>query len=96
MRIGTKTLSIGIELLKCQTNWHSGKYTVMVSRCRYLEDEQIRDRKYPICGYAPGGYMCRCKDCSIIYDGDKRSWRCLDCALIEQQRLIDDNMGAGI
>tara|TARA_R100001163_G_C4991206_1_gene143736 strand:- start:297 stop:704 length:408 start_codon:yes stop_codon:yes gene_type:complete len=31
-------------------------------------------------GYAPGFYSCKCRDCGVEYDGDKRSWQCKDCA----------------
>jgi hypothetical protein len=32
-------------------------------------------------GYAPGGYLGECRDCGSGFIGDKRAWRCCDCAL---------------
>lgn len=31
-------------------------------------------------GYADGLYTAKCKDCSKEYLGQKRSWRCKECA----------------
>lgn len=31
-------------------------------------------------GYAPGGYLCACTACDCSFIGDKRAWRCADCA----------------
>lgn len=31
-------------------------------------------------GYAPGGYMSRCRDCGETPIMDKRAWRCRHCA----------------
>lgn len=36
--------------------------------------------RYPIGGYAPGNYRCKCVDCSIIFIGDKRAVQCISCA----------------
>lgn len=37
-------------------------------------------KPWPLLGYAPGGYMCRCADCGTEFDGDKRAVQCLPCA----------------
>lgn len=31
-------------------------------------------------GWAPGDYICRCRDCGSEHLADKRSFRCLPCA----------------
>lgn len=31
-------------------------------------------------GYAPGGYMSRCRECGATPTMDKRAWRCRPCA----------------
>lgn len=36
---------------------------------------------WPLAGYAPGGYMCRCRTCKAQFDGDKRAVTCLPCAV---------------
>lgn len=38
------------------------------------------ERKWPLFGYAPGGYMCNCLRCGDQFTGDKRAWHCLPCA----------------
>jgi len=37
--------------------------------------------KYPIGGYAPGHYTCRCANCKIEFMGDKRAVQCEPCAV---------------
>jgi hypothetical protein len=34
----------------------------------------------PLCGYIPGGYYKKCRDCGAIYEGHKNSYRCEACA----------------
>jgi hypothetical protein len=35
---------------------------------------------YPIGGYAPGNYQCRCCTCGKFFKGDKRAVQCELCA----------------
>lgn len=37
-------------------------------------------KPWPLYGYAPGNYICRCNHCNDQFDGDKRSLHCLTCA----------------
>lgn len=37
--------------------------------------------KYPILGYAPGSYYCRCTTCGDQFTGDKRAVQCQPCAI---------------
>lgn len=39
------------------------------------------DRKYPIGGYAPGGYQNKCCNCGKMFIGDKRAIQCEPCAV---------------
>jgi len=39
-----------------------------------------RAQPWPLVGYAPGGYMCKCAICEAQFEGDKRAVMCLDCA----------------
>lgn len=41
--------------------------------------------KYPIGGYAPGGYMCSCSRCKAVFHGDKRAFQCEKCAMADQE-----------
>lgn len=38
------------------------------------------ERKYPIGGYAPGNYSCKCVTCKEGFIGDKRAVQCEPCA----------------
>jgi Zn-finger protein len=46
----------------------------------------MNNKRYPIGGYAPGNYLCKCKICGVEFIGDKRSWQCEDCAIIELKK----------
>lgn len=46
------------------------------------------ERSWPLCGYAPGHYMCTCVKCSSEYTGDKRAMECLDCAAQSANHLM--------
>lgn len=43
-----------------------------------MTDEELK--AWPLMGYAPGDYMCRCCDCGAEFVGDKRAVQCLPCA----------------
>lgn len=45
-------------------------------------------KSWPLCGYAPGSYFCRCHQCRKQFEGDKRSLECLDCAAASARHLI--------
>lgn len=42
--------------------------------------KEIDNIKYPIGGYAPGEYICRCYRCGEQFIGDKRAYECEKCA----------------
>lgn len=51
-------------------------------------DEEADCRPWPLAGYAPGNYTCKCIDCEERFSGDKRAIRCLECAaVVANQRL---------
>ena len=39
------------------------------------------EAKYPIGGYAPGYYSCKCVTCDNMFTGDKRAAQCEPCAI---------------
>jgi hypothetical protein len=41
---------------------------------------EARRSLYLAAGFAPGSYWCTCDFCQKRFDGDKRAWRCFDCA----------------
>lgn len=43
------------------------------------------EKKYPIGGYAPGNYQCKCCRCGAEFIGDKRAVECEPCALISKE-----------
>jgi hypothetical protein len=42
---------------------------------------QEEPKQYPIGGYAPGFYSCKCVNCKIEFTGDKRAVQCKPCAI---------------
>lgn len=67
------------------------------------------EKKYPIGGYAPGNYDCKCCTCGEQFSGDKRAVQCEPCAVsneakfdalspVEQEELVkrDVEMASGI
>jgi hypothetical protein len=51
------------------------------------EEKEEEEKKYPILGYAPGNYYCTCIECLTMFQGDKRSVHCENCAI----RLSKEN-----
>lgn len=51
-------------------------------------------RIWPVRGFAPGGYACRCNRCQRQFEGDKRAGECAECALTwlaaEHERLMTE------
>ena len=45
-------------------------------------------RNYPICGFAPGDYVGRCRECGKHFLGDKRAWHCEPCAVPMHDRWV--------
>lgn len=41
--------------------------------------------------FATGSYMCTCRKCGLQYIGDKRSMRCLKCAIEATEEKITSN-----
>lgn len=39
----------------------------------------MSDNQYPIGGYAPGNYYCKCSTCGNQFQGDKRAFQCEPC-----------------
>ena len=47
-----------------------------------LTDDQLARAKDH--GFAPGSCFGKCRACGELFTGDKRSWRCLPCAMAER------------
>lgn len=45
------------------------------------------EKKYPIGGYAPGNYQCKCTICGGGFIGDKRAAQCEPCALADKAKF---------
>ena len=45
------------------------------------QDKLSEEGVWPLGGYAPGGYMCKCAYCEKVFEGDKRAFQCLECAV---------------
>lgn len=59
-------------------NIYEGHYTSAVESVASLA------QKYPIGGFAPGSYQCKCVTCKERFMGDKRAVQCEPCATKEQ------------
>jgi len=54
-----------------------------------ISDERLAEHKpWPLLGYAPGSYACRCSICSRVFTGDKRASMCLECAAQRARELL--------
>lgn len=47
----------------------------------------MEEKKYPIGGFAPGHYSCKCGTCGETFRGDKRAVQCEPCALEAKARF---------
>jgi hypothetical protein len=45
----------------------------------------MSDKQYPIGGYAPGNYSCKCCVCGAKFIGDKRAVECEPCAMKDKE-----------
>lgn len=45
----------------------------------------MQDKQYPIGGYAPGNYSCKCCVCGAKFFGDKRAVECEPCAMKDKE-----------
>lgn len=50
-----------------------------------MKEFDNKTNEYPIGGYAPGEYACKCVTCKEIFKGDKRAVQCKDCAVNERE-----------
>ena len=46
--------------------------------------------EYPIGGYAPGNYQCRCLNCKEYFQGDKLSVQCEPCAINALNKKVQE------
>lgn len=60
----------------------------------YVDAFTHRKPNWPLAGYAPGGYLGKCRDCGVdMADVDKRASQCFPCAVdaanetMEKQRV---------
>lgn len=47
----------------------------------------MKEKEYPIGGFAPGNYWNKCRSCNVRFMGDKRANQCEPCAEKEQREL---------
>ncbi len=58
--------------------------------------ELKEEKKYPIGGYAPGNYWCKCCICKEKFMGDKRAVQCEPCAVkMKKESEEPTNEGKG-
>lgn len=67
-----------------------------MSGANWRDGADLSTVKWPLRGYAPGGYMGKCRECGEAIDGvDKRASSCLKCA-IAGASVAPDNQRAEI
>lgn len=42
-------------------------------------------QQYPIGGYAPGGYLCKCSTCGNEFQGNREAFQCEPCAIKDKE-----------
>ncbi|RVO41323.1 DNA-binding response regulator [Sinorhizobium meliloti] len=52
-------------------------------------------KPWPLRGYAPGNYMCKCILCGCEFQGDKRAMECLECAVSLTEQFDRPAIGEG-
>jgi hypothetical protein len=50
----------------------------------------LKLKPWPLYGYAPGNYQCKCVTCEKIFEGDKRASRCLECAALTANAALSN------
>lgn len=56
----------------------------------------MEEIKYPVGGFAPGYYMCKCVNCKEEFKGDKRATQCEPCAIEMVKVKIRETENGGI
>lgn len=54
---------------------------------RMVMSSELEARAWPLGGYAPGNYTCKCLDCKVEFTGDKRAIQCLECAVTQARKV---------
>jgi len=67
-------------------------------RIKLTKDNEVNVliQQYPIGGYAPGHYMCKCVSCKKEFTGDKRATQCEPCAIEMVNINIKTNSIGGV
>ncbi|MER9196420.1 hypothetical protein NKI13_24565 [Mesorhizobium australicum] len=56
----------------------------------YVDAFTHRKPKWPLAGYAPGGYLGKCYACQVLMaDVDKRAVHCFPCAVEQAQSVME-------
>jgi hypothetical protein len=66
------TYTVG-EMSKLPLGTRNHKYKLIIP--------QEEPKQYPMGGFAPGFYSCKCVNCKIEFTGDKRAVQCKPCAI---------------
>ena len=56
-----------------------------------VDELKKRGVVWPLGGFSPGRYNVVCRSCARRFDGDKRSWQCLPCALVKTIAAAGEN-----
>jgi hypothetical protein len=70
-----------IEVLRTMLNKQGLEAGVNTANMMLQDIDNWERNIFPIGGFAPGNYSCKCFQCSKSFRGDKRAVMCLQCAL---------------
>lgn len=59
-----------------------------------IEIPERMDPRPALNGWAPGDYVCRCRDCGEWFQGAKHAWSCADCAYTKPEKETTATMWA--
>lgn len=82
--IGLRFFGTGYTPEHGYTYWHRGYFGSQAEFYQKLHEfwRVVQPAvSYPVGGYAPGNYMCKCCSCKRGFVGDKRAVQCKSCAL---------------
>jgi hypothetical protein len=70
-----------IEVLRTMLNKQGLELGVNTANMMLQDIDKWERNIFPIGGFAPGNYSCKCFQCSKSFRGDKMAVMCLQCAL---------------
>jgi hypothetical protein len=87
---------VEVEIYYTSALLPSEKYKAYRIKLNENNEVSVLIEQYPIGGYAPGHYMCKCVSCKKEFTGNKRATQCEPCAIEMVNIKIKTNSIGGI